>query len=81
MVWGAFSSKSITKLAILDERQTAENYLMTLESFMLPVSYAIYGESSGLMQDEVSIHTACICHKRFQAVDVFFYPGQLSSLM
>lgn len=73
-VWGTFSSKGTTELAVLDCKKLAKNDLTALESFMLPFKCARHGPIYDLMQERASIQTVCICQKLFQALDTIVLP-------
>lgn len=79
MVWGAFSAEGTTELAILEQKQNAEDYLNTLETYMLPYAYAFHGETFKFMQDGASIHTARICNEWFHALNIDVIPWAAKS--
>lgn len=56
---GCFLADGITVLAIF-EQNNAEDYINTLETYVLPNAYAFYGENFKFMQNDASIHTTCI---------------------
>lgn len=70
MVWSAFSAEGTTDLAFLEHKQTPKDYLNSLETYTLPYAYASHRENFRFMQDDSSIHTACICNEWFHALNV-----------
>ncbi|KAG3082880.1 hypothetical protein PC121_g5918 [Phytophthora cactorum] len=58
MVWGAFSDKGKSKLAILRGRQNSGDYIYTLSEYMLPFAHANYGVDYVFQQDNASIHAS-----------------------
>lgn len=58
MVWGAFSAKGKSELAILDGRQDSKKYMYTLSEYLLPFAHLIYGTEFEFQQDNASIHTS-----------------------
>ena len=58
MVWGAFSSKGKSKLAIVKGRAKAADYIELLESHLLPVGRRLGGAEWTFQHDNASIHTA-----------------------
>jgi len=77
MVWGAFSAKGTSQLAILDGRQTAEMYVDTLSEYMLPFAHQNYGLDYIFQQDNASIHTASVTREFFcdMNIEVMSWPA------
>lgn len=44
MIRGVSYAESTAELTILEQTKTAENYLSTLETFMLPYAFAFHGK-------------------------------------
>jgi transposase len=77
MVWGAFSSKGLSELAFLKGNQKADDYVETLENYLLPFGHCHYGPSFTFMQDGASIHRAKTTMAWFaeNGVDIFDHPS------
>lgn len=73
------SFKGTTEFAILDGKQTSQNYFTTLESFMLPFAYVYHEEMFDFIQNGAGLHTARICYKFFQALDITVLPWAAKS--
>ncbi|KAG6966637.1 hypothetical protein JG687_00004714 [Phytophthora cactorum] len=58
MVWGAFSAKGKSKLAMLAGRQASVQYTYTVSEFLLPYAHLNYGVDFVYQQDNASIHTS-----------------------
>ncbi|KAF0708257.1 hypothetical protein AaE_013282, partial [Aphanomyces astaci] len=58
MIWGGFSSKGRTSLAILHGRQDSFAYCDTVANFMLPFAHAEHAEDFLFQQDNASIHAS-----------------------
>uniref|UniRef100_H3H4F5 Tc1-like transposase DDE domain-containing protein n=1 Tax=Phytophthora ramorum TaxID=164328 RepID=H3H4F5_PHYRM len=58
MVWGGFSAKGKTELAVLIGRQTSAQYIYTVSEFLLPYAHLNYGMDFVYQQDNASIHTS-----------------------
>eukprot|EP00644_Phytophthora_capsici_P018713 jgi/Phyca11/132462/e_gw1.168.7.1 len=58
MVWGAFSFKGRSKLAVLVGRQASTHYIETVSEFLLPFAHSQYGLDYIYQQDNASIHTS-----------------------
>jgi hypothetical protein len=64
MVWGGFSAKGTTMLAILTGRQDSLNYQETLSTYMLPFGDAVHDGRYTFQHDNASIR-ASASTKRF----------------
>ncbi|POM69978.1 Transposase, partial [Phytophthora palmivora] len=58
VIWGAFSAKGKSKLALLVGRQASEQYIYTVSEFLLPFAHLNYGVDFVYQQDNASIHTS-----------------------
>lgn len=58
MVWGGFSAKGKTELAVLVGRQASAQYIYTVSEFFLPYAHLNYGVDFVYQQDNASIHTS-----------------------
>ncbi len=58
MVWGGFSFNGTSDLAFLDGRQRSENYINTLDIYLIPFGMAKYGGNYIFQQDNAPIHTS-----------------------
>jgi transposase len=77
MVWGSFSAKGVSQLAILDGRQDAERYVYTLSEYMLPFAHRHYGTEFIFQHDNAPIHTAKVTKEFLQefGVDTMVWPA------
>lgn len=66
-------------MATLEFKQTAEDYLTMLESFILSFAYAFHGEHFDFMQTGVSTHTTHIFNEWFRALDTTVLPWAAKS--
>lgn len=79
MAWSAFFAESTTVLSFLEHEQNVEDYLNTLETYILPYAYAFHGESFRSMQVCPSIHTVDICNEWFNALSIDVIPWAAKS--
>ncbi|POM59917.1 putative retroelement [Phytophthora palmivora] len=78
MIWGAFSAKGKSKLALLVGRQASEQYIYTVSEFLLPFAHLNYGVDFVYQQDNASIHTSKETMEIFkeQEVSVLDWPAR-----
>lgn len=58
MVWGCFSSKGTSELAILIGKQDSNKYMDTISDYLEPFAQYHYGLEYIFQQDNATIHTS-----------------------
>jgi hypothetical protein len=58
MIWGAFSARGKSELAILRGRQNSGHYVYTVSEYMLPFAHSNHGVDFVFQQDNASIHAS-----------------------
>lgn len=61
MIRGVSYAERTAELTILEQRKTAENYLSTLATFMLPYAFAFHGKKIKFTHDAASNNLTGIC--------------------
>ena len=82
MIWGAFSERGTSTLAIISGRQNSTKYIATLENYLLPFAEEMHSNGSQFQQDNASIHTSKLTDSWFTAkdIDVMIWPARSPDL-
>lgn len=82
MVWGAFSEKGVSKLAVLVGNQDSKKYVETLKNYLLPYSQTVCGTGWIFQQDNAAIHTSKFTKDWFETnnLDVMEWPARSPDL-
>lgn len=82
MVWGAFSAKGLSELAILRGKQASAHYVWTVSEYMLPFAHRHYGTDFLYQQDNASIHVSHETRAFFveNQIDVIPWPARSPDL-
>lgn len=77
MVWGGFSAKGKTRLAILEGSQNSIDYQATLATYLVPFGDIIHDGDYIFQQDNASIHASRDTRSFFQEmkIDVLNWPA------
>lgn len=67
MIWAAISFNGKSDIAFLSGRQKSEDYLSTLESFLVPFGDRCHGGEFIFMQDNASIHKSALTNRWFES--------------
>jgi len=70
MIWGAFSSKGISKLAYISPCSTVEDYKVVLSSYLKPFWRRIGGKKATFMHDNAPIHKVSTIKTWFQSNEI-----------
>lgn len=70
MVWGAFSLRGTTQLAVLSGRQNSFDYQQTLTTYLLPFGDAIHDDGYVFQHDNASIHASAATKDFLRDVNV-----------
>lgn len=82
MLWGGFSAKGKTELAVLKGMQNSDDYVYMVSEFLLPFAHLTYGTDFIYQQDNASIHTSKRTKDFFeeQALAVLDWPARSPDL-
>ena len=58
MIWGAFSFRGKSELAIMSGKQDSQDYIDHLHNNLLPFMWSFHGENAIFQQDNASIHSS-----------------------
>lgn len=70
MVWGGFSAKGVTSLAILSGRQDSFDYQETLTNRLFPFADSVHDDGYVFQQDNASIHASRATTEFFSDLDI-----------
>lgn len=82
MIWGAFSSKGRSQLAILRGKQDSDAYIQTMREYMLPFARTFHGDDYVYQQDGATIHRSRKSMQFFadESVNVLPWPSRSPDL-
>jgi len=70
MVWGCFSSKGKSELAILEGKINSQKYVYALSEYMLPFAHVNYGTDFLFQQDNAPIHVSKEANEIFMGEEI-----------
>jgi hypothetical protein len=78
MVWGAFSARGKSELAVLRGRQNSGHYIYTVYEYMLTIAHLNHGADFVFQQDNASIHASheTTCFLQVQEVNTVVWPAR-----